>query len=111
MERDRGGETSAAVAAASNTQIVAIVPEVAINVYQVSDDVKKAVRLAKQPKDHPMKMRNTLYAAIGRAFKAAREEKSYIPPGVIARFNEAQSSKGIGVANSKSNFSRTDICQ
>lgn len=62
--------------------------------YKVNEDDAKLVASAQSVADIPIKVRNKLYAAMGRAFAGAEAGKFYIPPDAVSRYVEASSEPG-----------------
>jgi hypothetical protein len=85
---------SAGTLADAESQLVPVEPEHKKHIYKISDNDRELVELATAPADLPVAVRNKLYMAINRAFTAAKDDKVFIPPAVIARYDEASATRG-----------------
>ena len=62
--------------------------------YNISDADREAVMSAGCSKDLDVKLRNKLYNAMSRAFRAAEDGRTFIPAQVIAKYTGLQKKRG-----------------
>ena len=66
-----------------------------LNTWTLSQQDKDTIDAATSVTDVPAKLRNKVYAAIARAITQAKAEQIYMPPAVIARYDEASANRGL----------------
>ena len=70
--------------------------------YQIPEELKQMILKAAGPSDLPIKERNRLYSAMGRVFKAVQDGRTGFPgslkitPAMVAKYNEAKSTRSPG---------------
>ena len=66
-----------------------------LSTWTLSQQDKDTIDAANVVTDVPTKLRNKVYAAIARAITQAKAEQIYMPPAVIARYDEAAANRGL----------------
>ena len=63
--------------------------------WTLSQPDMETIEAANVAGDVPVRLRNKVYAAIARAITQAKSEQIYMPPAVIARYDEAAANRGL----------------